>query len=205
MAESYTQVAPDSTGNKIRTRTRTIGANTVHEQAAWTAACDTWFVCATTVAFATAKVHLAIMNQASATKVIKIRKLFAINMQVTAVTGVAMQFSCATITTMTTTGTAITPVKADSTQGALETGVKCQTNNTVTPGSFLWPWMSMSEENTATQPFTVAQFQQWANIMPEGLEIRELTLNPGEGFAVTQSIVSIVGMFGWLLVFTIDP
>lgn len=32
MAEGVIQVAPDSTGAKLRTRTRTVGANTVHEQ-----------------------------------------------------------------------------------------------------------------------------------------------------------------------------
>lgn len=32
MAEGIIQVAPDSTGSKLRTRSRTVGANTVHEQ-----------------------------------------------------------------------------------------------------------------------------------------------------------------------------
>ena len=32
MAESYSQIQPDSTGNKIRTETSTQGGNTVHQQ-----------------------------------------------------------------------------------------------------------------------------------------------------------------------------
>ena len=32
MAESYSQIPPDSTGNKIRTETSTQGGNTVHQQ-----------------------------------------------------------------------------------------------------------------------------------------------------------------------------
>lgn len=40
MAESYTQVQPDGSGNKIRTETSTQGANTVHQQVVTLAAAD---------------------------------------------------------------------------------------------------------------------------------------------------------------------
>jgi len=53
MADSYTQVPPNSTGNKLRTRTRVIGVDTVHEQAVFTGAMPTYYALADAVALDT--------------------------------------------------------------------------------------------------------------------------------------------------------
>ena len=49
MPESYTQVPPNSTGNKMRTRSRVIGSDTVHEQGVFQGALPTYYALADAV------------------------------------------------------------------------------------------------------------------------------------------------------------
>ncbi len=92
MVESYTQVPPNSTGNKMRTRLRTIGANDVHEQAVFAAAAPTFYATADAVALSANKHHLSLFNGAGSGVLIAVKKLFQINLSLTAVTGVALRF-----------------------------------------------------------------------------------------------------------------
>ena len=205
MAESFTRVAPDSTGNKMRTRSRTIGANTVHEQAVFQSAEETHYAFADAVAFAANKHHISILNAAGSGKVVKVRKIFPCDLQLAAATGVAVRFDFKRATAHSA-GTLITPEKADSNNAALPAQITVRTGAGVTEGNILWPYTCTNDEVGATQAFASAQLMQALNSVPDGNEIQELTLREGEGLTVKQITSTAVGSFGWLMVFTVgDP
>lgn len=204
MPEGLVQVAPDSTGKKVRTRERVVGANTVQEQGIFQVSNDTWVAYANAIAFAANKHHISLFNAAGSGKILKARKLFAINLQTGAVTGIALRFDVKRITAASA-GTLITPVSMDTADAALPAGVTVRTNGTITEGAVLFPWMTSSEEETAVVALSKTLFQQIANILLEGPEIREYTCREGEGLTVKQITSSTVGSFGWILVFTVEP
>lgn len=204
MAESYTQVAPNSTGNKMRTRSRTISANTVHEQAIFNAAADTWYALADAIVPASAKSHIAIFNATGSGKVIKVKKVFPINVELSSVTGVALRMEFKKCTAVSS-GTVITPTPADSNNAALPSQVTVRTGGTITSTTLLWPLILSSEEMAAnTSQLIASVLASLMNAMVEGAEVQELTLREGEGLTVNQLTSSTVGLLAWLLVFTIE-
>ena len=202
MAETNLQVPPNSTGQKLRMRSRVVGADTVLEQAIYNTSLPTYYVLADAVAFAGNKHHIAILNQAGSGKVIHVRKLFHINLSLSAVTGVALRFDVKKATAVTG-GTAITPQAADSDNPALS-GMTFATGATVTEGALLYPLTTQNDELTAANTAIANYLMQALNLQPEGVEIQELRLRPGEGLTVKQITTSTVGSFAWLAVITVD-
>ena len=202
MANSYTQVPPNSTGNKMRTRTRVQGADTVHEQAVFTAAMPTYYALADAVALAANKHHIAIFNQAGSNQVISIKKIFQINLSLAAVTGVALRFDIKRATAVSA-GTAITAQSMDSTDPALS-NVTINTNGTVTEGALLYPYVTQSDEVTAANTAVANYLTQYGNLALESPEMKEIRLNPGEGVTIKQITSSTVGSFAWLVAFTVE-
>lgn len=203
MSESYTQLPPNSTGNKIRTRTKSIGGNTVHEQAVYQAALPTYYALADAVAFAANKHLISIINAAGSGKVVAIKKMFMINTQLSSVTGVAIRADVKRMTAHSS-GTAVTPVSCDSTNASLPAEITVKTGATVTESSLLFPLTFTNDEAGATQAFPSTQLMAGLNWMPEGVETQETRLRPGEGLTVKQITSSTVGQFAWLIVFTVD-
>lgn len=204
MAEAFTQVAPNSTGNKMRTRSRTISGNVVHEQGVFVGAAETWYALADAVVPAASKHHIALFNAAASGKIVKVRKVFPINVHLVAVTGVALRFDYKRATA-SSAGTLITPTPADSLNAALPAGVTVRTGGTVTEGALLWPQILSSEEMAAnTSQLIASVLNAMLNAVPEGNEVQELTLREGEGFTVKQITSSTVGSYAWLLAFTVE-
>lgn len=202
MAESFTQVPPNSTGNKMRTRSRVIGADTVHEQGVFTAALPTYYALADAVAFAANKQHLSIFNNAGSNQIIAIKKLFHINLSLSAVTGVAVRFDVKK-TTAQSVGTAITANSADSTNPALS-GVQIATGATVTEGAILYPITTQNDEIIAANTAIANYLMQFGNLALEGVEQQEYRLRPGEGMTIKQITSTTVGSFAWLMAFTVE-
>jgi hypothetical protein len=202
MPESYFTLPPDSTGKQIRTRTKVILGQTVHEQAVYQTALPTFFAIADAVALAANKHHISVFNGAGSGKMVTVRKLFQINNQLAAVTGVALRFSMFR-STVQSAGTAITPVSAD-TDDTLPAGITVATGATVTNGGLLFPYITTSDEMTAANTAVANYLSQYGNLMMESPEIKELRLRPGEGFTVQQITSSTVGSFAWIMVFTVD-
>lgn len=171
MAESFTQVPPNSTGNKMRTRSRAIGADTVHEQGVFTAALPTYYAVADAVAFANTKTHFSIVNESGSGVLISIRKLFPINVSIGAITGAALRMEARKLTAHSG-GTAITAQSCDSTNPALPAQVTIKTNGTPTGTTLLYPFIITTEEETATAALTKNVFQAMTNIQPEGQSCR---------------------------------
>lgn len=202
MADTFVQLPPDSTGKKLRTRDKVIGANTVHEQAVFQSALPTFYAVADAVAFAANKHHIAVMNAAGSGKMVNIRKLYHINLSLAAVTGVALRFDVKKATAVSA-GTAITPVSCD-TDDTLPAGITVATGATVTEGALLYPVTTQNDEITAANTAVANYLAAMTNLQPEGAEIKEFRLRPGEGLTVKQITSTTVGTFGWLLVFTVD-
>ena len=201
MAETFIQLAPDSTGKQIRTRTKTILGETVHEQAVYQTALPTFYAFADAVALAANKHHLSVFNGTS-DKMVIVRKLFQLNLSLTAVTGVALRFT-AFRSTAQSAGTAITPVAADL-DDTLPGSITIATGATVTNGSALFPYVTQNDEMTAANTAVANYLTQYNNLMMDGPEIKELRLRPSQGFTIQQITSSTVGSFGWLMAFTVD-
>ena len=204
MAESYIQVPPNSTGTKVRTRSRVIGANTVHEQAVYQAALPTYYALADAVTCAQNKQVISILNDTGSGKVVALKKLFIINTQLSTVTGVALR-SDVKRATAHSGGTVVTPASADSANPAIPAQITVRTAATsVTESTLLFPLTYTNDEVGATQAFPTAQLMAGLNWFPEGAEVQEVRLREGEGLTIKQITNSTVGQFAWLIVFTID-
>jgi undecaprenyl pyrophosphate phosphatase UppP len=188
----------------MRTRSRVIGADTVHEQAVFNAAMPTYYVLADAVAFAANKHHLTIWNNAGSNQLISLKKLFHINLSLGAVTGVALRFDAKKVTALPTAGTDITAQSADSANPAL-TNVTIKTNATVTEGALMWPITTQNDELTAANTAVANYLMQLGNLAIEGVETQEWRLRPGEGLTIKQITSSTVGSFAWLAVVTVEP
>lgn len=204
MSDTYTQVPPNSTGNKMRTRTRVIGSDTVHEQAVFNGALPTYYFLADAVAFAANKQMISIYNAAGSGKMIVIKKLYLINLQLSAVTGVAVRQDVKRFSAVHTAGTAITPVPCDSTNPALPAGVTCKTGATLTDVTTLFPLTFANDEIGATQAFPSVQLQAGINWLPEGVETQEIRLREGEGITVKNITSTVIGSFAYMFVVTLD-
>lgn len=201
MAESFVRLAPDSTGKQLRTRTKVILGETVHEQAVYQTSLPTFYATADAVTLAANKHHISVFN-GTADKMVTIRKLFQINLQLTAVTGVALRFS-AFRSTAQSAGTAITPITMD-TNDTLPAGVTVATGATVTNGALVFPYITQSDEMNAANTAVANYLSQYNNLLLESIELKELRLRPSEGFTVQQITSSTVGSFAWLMAFTVD-
>ncbi len=187
----------------MRTRSRVIGVDTVHEQAVFTAAKQTYYALADAVAFANGKSHFSLMNAAGSGVVVSVNKIFPINLSIGAITGAALLMDARRITAHSG-GTTITPVKADTLNANLPAQVTCLTNATLTGNTRLYPFVITTEEETATAALTKNNFMAMMNLQPEGGEIQELRLREGEGFSISQVTNATVGSYAWLVVFTVD-
>lgn len=204
MANSFTQVPPNSTGNKMRTRTRVQGADTVHEQAIFSGALPTYYFLADAVAFAANKQMISLYNAAGSGVLVVIKKLYLINVQTTTVTGVAVRQDFKRFTALHSAGTLVTPTSCDSANPAVPAEVTCRTGGTVTDLTTLFPLTFANDEIGATQAFPSVQLLAGINWLPEGTEVQEVRLREGEGVTVKNITSTIVGSFAYMFVVTID-
>ena len=168
---------------------------------------DTWYVCADAVAFANNKQMLSIYNGSGSGKILKLRKLFLVNLQLAAATGVAVRFDVKRLTTGAPTGgTAVTPVAADTTNASIPASVVCMTGATggLVEGSLLFPITFTNDEVGATQAFPSSLLMQATNWLPEGREITELVLRETQGVTVKCVTSTTVGSLAVLAVMTVE-
>lgn len=204
MADGVVQVPPDSTGAKMRTRTRVVASNTVHEQYIAQAADPTYYIWSTPAACAQNRQVLSILNASGSTVLVKVRKLFLINAQLSAVTGVGAQWDVKRATAHSG-GTLITPETVDSADGAINASVTCRSGATsVTEGNLLFSTYSNTDEVLSSAGSLNAGLYALISLMPEGPEIKELNLRAGEGLTVKQITNTTVGTYGALAVVTVE-
>lgn len=179
MPDGYYVIPPNSTGERIRTRDK--GAAVGMEQYVALAGLPTYWVFTPAAAGAANKNFLSMLNAAGSGQVIKVRKLFLISAYMgAAVTGVALDWQWKRITAITG-GTAVVPNPVDTADGALS-NFTCVTNPTsVTEGINLFDYFTNNDERLLTDASSRSMWEQFFNILLEGNEQKEFTLNPGEG------------------------
>lgn len=204
MANTFTQVPPDSTGDKLAMRSYTRGADTLNSQGVYFDGLPTFRVLAPAIVPATNKYHIVLRNNTGSAKTLWLLGLYAINDGVTAVTGVINQFNFRRVTG-TPTLTALTPYAFNSADPALS-GVTAGHTATagLTDSTIILPLVLSSEENTAV-PTNTGMFLHHTNLLPMMHPYgRPLALRPDEAVAVKQIGAGAVGALSWIIDFAVE-
>lgn len=156
-------------------------------------------------AFASAKHHQTLFNDPNSGKIVRCRKLFAANLMLTTFAGAVVRLNIGRITqSPTSAGTPAAIAKAKLSNDDLPAGITVRAAATVQNPTVLFPWVTSSAAETAAPALSKSAFQQSVNILAEGAELQEAECPPGYGLTVHQVGTHAGGMFGWLLVFTVE-
>lgn len=205
MAQSFTQVPPDSTGDKLDMRQRVKGADTLLEQGVYLPGAPTFRLLADSIVPAANKYHIVLHNQAAAAQSLFITGLYCWNLNVGAVTGVVGRFDFRRVTGLPTL-TALTPAPFNTADPAL-TGVTAGHTATagLTDSTVLLPFVTSTEEITASPLGTQFLLDRLNLLQLSHPNQRPLTLRPGEGVAIKQNNAGTVGALTWIIDFAVEP
>lgn len=205
MTTAIIQVPPDSTGSKLQMRQYVRGANNVLSQGVYFDGLPSYRLMVPAIVPAVKKYHIVLRNNTGSAQTVYLLGLYAINDNVTAVTGVINQFN-ASYVTGTPTLTSVTPLARNSADPALANCVFGHTATAgLTDGSIISPFVISSEENTAVPANTNQQLPFMANLLgPSYPDGRPWALRPNEGFAVKQIGAGTVGTLSWILDFSVE-
>jgi hypothetical protein len=205
MSRTFTQVPPDSTGDKLAMRSYVAGADTLHSQGVHFDGLPSYRVFADSIVPGANKYHIYLRNDAASGQTVYLTGLLALNLNVTAVTGVINRFDFRRVTG-TPTLTALTPYAFNSADPALAAVTAGHTVTAgMTDGAIILPMVLSSEEQTAV-PANTGMFLHHMNMLPALNPYgRPLALRPGEAVAVKQSGAGAVGSLSWIIDFSVEP
>lgn len=157
---------------------------------------------------AASTIHWDLFN-AHASLVVRVLGIYQRPSIVTAVTGVATNWSLDRTTSVGTTGTAQTARLADLSQTALDASITCRSKpgGGAASGVALRTYTIHSEEtNAATQMMHMMAAGGVANILPPMLAepTAGLVLRQNQGVKCTQTTNSNAGNTGWCICFTVE-
>jgi hypothetical protein len=204
MARTFTQVPPDSTGDKLAMRSYADGADTKNSQGVYFDGLPTFRLLCAAIVPAVNKYHIVLRNNSGSVQTLWLLGLYAINDNVTAVTGVINQFNLRRVTG-TPTLTAVTPYPFNSDDPALA-GVTAGHTATagLTDSTIILPLVLSTEEHTAV-PTNTGMFLHHANLLPQlHPHGRPLALRPDQAVAVKQIGAGTVGALSWILDFAVE-
>ena len=146
------------------------------------------------------EILIDIFNAAGSGKIIRVRKLF-VQHNMAAITGVGHIFDVDRTSAAGTGGTAITGQLADTANSAIPAQITCRhaASGGATKTATLFGIAVDPEE---TRPG--AALMGMINWMPEARNIQELVLREGEGMRVIQITANTAGVWGCLLVVTLE-
>lgn len=204
MATSFTQVPPDSTGDKLHMVDRVKGADTVLSQVVTLEHAPTYHAWANDVAPAASKHMLTLFNAAGSGVVVEVYDLRAVLLQIAAVTGVTLRWDILKASA-SSAGTVITPEQFDTGAAALPAGVTVRTGGTVTGGNRLSGLVVSGEELTTA--LTNAPGAAGVDLLPmlKNPKAKPLVLREGQGITVQNVTSSTVGTFGLSVTFGVTP
>jgi hypothetical protein len=205
MSRTFTQVPPDSTGDKLAMRSYVEGSDTKHSQGVYFDGLPTFRLLCPAIVPAANKYHIVLRNNTGSAQTLWLLGLYAINDNVTGVTGVINQFNFRRVTG-TPTLTSVTPYAFNSADTAL---ANVTSGHTATAGlsdsTIILPLVLSSEENTAV-PTNTGMFLHHMNLLPALHPYgRPLALRPDEAVAVKQIGAGTVGALSWILDFAVEP
>lgn len=165
----------------------------------------TFVVSAQNVAIGNGKSMLSIVNASGSTKVLRLRELYLINVQTSAVTGVIGEFQLKRIVGHSG-GTALTPASYD-TSDSLDSAITARTGATVTSeGSDIFRrlYWSTDEWGVGAQDVESGDHgaQVMLNIMRQQPWCKAFTLRANQGLTLKQITNSTAGTFDVVAVFT---
>lgn len=205
MARSFTQVPPDSTGDKLTMQTFTVASDTFSTQGVYLPGLPTYRAVSAAITPANSKYHIYLYNASGSAQSVHLLGIRYYN-EVTAVTGVVNRFDIRRATGTTPTGGAsITPIAHNSADPALA-NVTTYGGATagITDGSVVEPIAVSTEEHTATVADIDRVLQQFPMLAPMQPWGRPHTLRPGEGIGVKQNGAGTVGALTWFIDFCVE-
>lgn len=202
MSNTFTQVPPDSTGDKLRMRSMTVGADTVHDQGVFIASLPSYVAVADAVVPAANKHYISLFNNSGTNQTVYLQSLKLVNLSIAGVTGALMRFEVRK-TTVQSAGTTLTPVLLDTRNPALS-GILCATAATITDGALLKPVIRQSDEHTAAVGNVLPLIEE-LNLLEQNDGGQSYSLRPGEGITFKQVTSVTVGSFAAILKFSVEP
>lgn len=160
----------------------------------------TYYYWRTFTAGAQNQVTIDIFNATGSGVVLKVKKIFLHHNQAT-VTGVAHVFDVITTTAVGTGGTTITGRPCNSGNAAIPAQVTCRFSAT---GGATSGHTKFSIGTNPEETLPAASIHPMINWLPEGLAIQEIELLENEGLKIVQVTNSTVGVWGCLLVVTLE-
>ncbi len=206
MPRGYTQVPPDSTGDKLAMRRQTVGADDLHEQGTFFMGLPTYEAFSAAITPAANKYHLLIGNNAGSNQSLYLLGLWYYT-GVATVTGVINEFRWQRQAYGTPTGgAAITADPNNSADPALA-NVSIYggaTGGVGADGNVRRLLNVSSEEHTATVADIDRLLEDTNKLAPGCPWSRPMVLRPGEAASVKQIGAGAVGALRWRLLFAVE-
>ncbi len=200
---TFTQVPPDSTGDKLAMRTRTKGADNVLEQAVYIGEEETYIASASGVAPATNKSMICLHNATGSGVTVRVHDIYMFKTgMLTAVTGVNSVVEVRRVTSVSA-GTTVTPEKFDTNNANLPAGVTVRHNGTVSDGNVLYSLVVQNDEVPLTgisnHIFDESVFKPMKQIKSQPFVLRE-----SEGIHVKNVTNTTVGSYTMVVIFSVE-
>jgi hypothetical protein len=205
MSRTFTQVPPDSTGDKLAMRSYTAGADVLHSQGVYFDALPTYGLLCEGTTLAANAYHAYLRNDTGSNQTLWLLGFYLINTGVAAITGGAARFDLRRVTG-TPTQTAVTPYAFNTADPALA-GVTAGRAVTagLTDGQILRPIMLSSDEQTAAATNTQQLVDAINHLGVAHPHMRPKALRPGEAVALKQVTAVTVGSIAVLVHFALEP
>jgi len=206
MPRGYTQVPPDSTGDKLAMRRQTVGADDLHEQGTFWMGLPTYEALSAAITPAANKYHLIIGNNSGSAQSLILLGLWYYN-GVTGVTGVVNEYRFQRQTYGTPAGGAAITADANNSADPALSAVSLYggaTSGVGADGTIRRILNISTEEHTAAVG-NIDRLLEATNQLPRiDPWSRPMILRPGEAASVKQIGSGAVGTLRWRALFAIE-
>lgn len=206
MARTFTQVPPDSTGDKLDMRSYVVGADTLHSQGIHFGGLPTYLALSAAITPAANKYHIIIRNDSGSAQSLILLGLYYYN-GVAAVTGVVNEYRWQRQTYGTPAGGAAITADANNSADPALAGVTIYggaTSGVGADGNIRRLLNVSTEEHTATVADIDRLLQDTNKLSTPSPWSRPMILRPGEAASVKQIGAGAVGSLRWALEFAVE-
>lgn len=204
MTTAFTQVPPDSTGDKLAMRSYTQGPDVLHSQGVFFDGLPTFGLLCEGTTLAANAYHAYLRNDAGSNQTVYLLGVYLINVQTTAITGGIARFDLRRVTG-TPTQTSVTPYPFNTTQTLAGVTAGRAVTAGLTDGQILRPIMFSSEEQTASAANVQQMVDTLNHLAVAHPHMRPKALRPGEAVALKQVTAVTAGGLAVLIHFAVEP